>query len=237
MSKARRVLIGCAAIMTFVLAGCTSADPSADGQTSTQGTVSASVISPPTPSATAVTADSSSRTSAPSKSSTSGPAVSPSVTDPTTRTATSASGSVSASVTSQEAEDRAAVENQWKKYWDTYLDIFTTEKSLRAAAAAAVAVEPAFGNLLKSAEYFSTNGRGTYGSVIHRLSWLDDIAGRSEAVLSDCQDQSQFGSLDLQTGKKLTVGVPRDNIKIRFAKGSDDIWRVSDIYFLLDIEC
>jgi hypothetical protein len=123
------------------------------------------------------------------------------------------------------------------KYWDIYTNIVRTDKSERSALGATVAVDPALSNLSKSADYFESQGRDTYGSVTHRLSWLEPIDTATEAVLADCQDQSGFGSLDVKTGQKLTVGVERDNVKAHFIKGSDAVWRVSDIYYLEDSPC
>jgi len=198
----------------LVLAGCTST--AADGPSSSGTTASASVVTPSSIAASSAA-----------------PSPTPSV--------ASVPPASSAVVTSldpaaQEAADRAAVEAQWIKYWDVYINIVRTAADQRFALAATVAVDPAQANLSKSAEYFESHGRDTYGSVSHRLSWTDAIAKSGQAVLSDCQDQSQFGSIDVNTGQKLTVGVQRDNIKARFVEGPDGVWRVSDIY-LLDTPC
>lgn len=107
----------------------------------------------------------------------------------------------------------------------------------RAVAARAVAVEPTYSNLLKYASYFNEKGRLNYGEVTHRLSWLNPIDGALVAILADCQDQSNFGAKDSAGGQKLSVGVERDNIKGRFVKGEDGVWRINDIYYLIDIKC
>jgi hypothetical protein len=210
-------LAACALLVGTIAAGCTTG--TADDPTSavTSGTASPSVIdtSPASP-ASSVPASPS-----PSVIDVSTPPTSPTTLDPE----------------AQEIADRAAVEAQWAKYWDTYINIVRTSPAERDLAANDVAVDPAASNLVKSAEYFESLGRDNYGSVTHRNSWLQPINGASSAVLSDCQDQSQFGSLDTASGKKLTVGVERDNISAKFTKGSDGIWRVEEVFYLVDSPC
>ena len=210
-------LAACALLVGTIVAGCTTS--TADDPTSTvpSGTASPSVIdtSPASPVSSVPASPS------PSVIDASTPPTSPSTLDPE----------------AQEIADRAAVEAQWAKYWDTYINIVRTSPAERALAANDVAVDPAASNLVKSAEYFESLGRDNYGSVTHRNSWLQPINGASSAVLSDCQDQSQFGSLDTASGKKLTVGVERDNISAKFTKSNDGIWRVEEVFYLVDSPC
>jgi len=137
----------------------------------------------------------------------------------------------------QEAVDRAAVEAQWVKFWDIYINFVRTPESERDLLAATVSIEPIRGDLLKSAANFESEGRDNYGTVTHRLSWIDSISGGDSAVISDCQDQSQFGSVSVSTGETLSVGVDRDNIKGAFEKGSDGIWRLKQMYYITEVPC
>ena len=137
----------------------------------------------------------------------------------------------------QEALDRAAVEAQWVKFWDIYINFVRTPGSERDMLAASVAIEPIRSDLSKSAANFESEGRDNYGTVTHRLSWIDSISGGSSAVIADCQDQSQFGSMSVSSGEKLSVGVDRDNIKGAFEKGADGIWKLKQIYYVPDVPC
>lgn len=210
-------LAACALLVGTIAAGCTS--NSADDPTSTasSSTASPSVVD----------------TSSASPSSSGAASPSPSVIDPSSPPPSSSTLDPEA----QEIADRAAVEAQWAKYWDTYINLVRTSPAERVSLANEVAVDPAASNLLRSAEYFESLGRDNYGSVTHRNSWMQPINGSTSTVLSDCQDQSQFGSLDSATGKKLTVGVERDNISVKFIKGVDGIWRVEEIFYLVDTPC
>ena len=214
-----RAAAGCAAVVLAV-AGCSSSSADGPGTTTGSAGLSASVISVPS---TGSGASGSNSPTAPT----------PSVIDVPTVVATPTSLDPDA----QEASDRAAVEAQWVKFWDIYINIVRTPSLDRDALAATVAIDPMHSNLLKSAEYFESQGKDNYGTVGHRLSWLDGIHGSSEVVLSDCQDQSQFGSLEVASGHKLTVGVERDNVKGEFVRGQDGVWRVHELYYLTDTPC
>jgi len=215
----RPLFVGCLAAIAVFVAGCTSS--TADAPTGSSGSGSLVAVSPSV-------ADVSTSPTSP------GPADGPS----SSFAATSPSQAATIDPASRESADRAAIEAQWTKFWDVYIGLVRASKDERPDLAATVAVDPTLTNLLKSAENFDAVGRDNYGFVIHRPSFLEDIGGARSAVLSDCQDQSQFGSIDVASGKTLTVGVDRDNIKADFVKSDiDDIWRVREIYFLTDTAC
>src|SRR5664279_89843 len=122
-------------------------------------------------------------------------------------TAAATDGGLSA----QEAADRAAVESQWVKSWDVYLAIAITPAADREALADTVVVDPARANMLSDAAKFDAQGVRTYGTLGHRISWPQPIAGGTTAVIDDCQDASQTGAVNTTTGDKVTVGVARDH--------------------------
>lgn len=136
-----------------------------------------------------------------------------------------------------EAADRAAVEAQWIKSWDVYLAMATTPASDRQALAATVTVDPTKTKMLTDAAEFDKQGLKTYGTLGHRISWPQDINGRTFATIDDCQDASQTGSMNVATGNKVTVGVPRDHYQGNLVKGDDGVWRVAEVYYLKDEPC
>lgn len=230
----RALLIGCTALVVFVVAGCTSTDPSGQDRTSAISTVSASVVQPSQSAQTATSAR-------PSSASDEGTA-SASVADPTTRSnsttdARAGTGSESTDASSQEAADRRAVEEQWVKFWAVYGGIGRTPVDKRAYLVKQIAIEPTSSNVLKNAASMDLKGLDTYGKVIHHISWQARIDGGTSAVIADCQDQSKYGSVESGTGIKKTVGVSKDNMRGEFLKGNDNIWRLRQIYFLTDIPC
>jgi len=148
-------------------------------------------------------------------------------------TAAATDGGLSA----QEAADRAAVESQWVKSWDVYLAIAITPAADREALAATVTVDPTKANMLSDAAKFDAQGLQTYGTLGHRISWPQPINGAPTAVIDDCQDRSQIGSMKTATGVKVTVGVPRDHYQGSLVKGDDGIWRVAQAFYLKDEPC
>ena len=136
-----------------------------------------------------------------------------------------------------EAADRAAVEAQWVKSWDVYLAIATTPAADREALAATVAVDPIKAKMLEAGTQFDAQGLQTYGTLGHRISWPQPINGAPTAVIDDCQDASQTGSMKTATGDKATVGVPRDHYQGSLVRGDDGIWRVAQVFYLKDEPC
>ena len=203
-----------------ILAGCTgtSGVNTQDLTTATgSSTISASISSTVGPSSSAQT---------------------PSATSalPTTDTAPSVSAGTEG-LSAQEAADRAAVESQWVKSWDVYLELARTPAADREALVAAVAVDPTKTNMLSDGAKFDSQGLETYGALGHRISWPQPINGGTTALIDDCQDRSQSGSMKTATGDKVTVGVARDHYQGSLVKGDDGVWRVGQVFYLKDEPC
>jgi hypothetical protein len=137
----------------------------------------------------------------------------------------------------QEAMDRAAIEAQWEKYWQVYLALPHTPEGDRQGIAAEVAVDPGLTNLLTDAKTVEQKGWDSYGQIIHRISWPQPVDGKATAVIADCQDTSQAGSLETSTGNKMTVGVARNPLQGTFVRGQDGVWRVQQAFLLKDEPC
>ena len=203
-----------------ILAGCTgtSGVNTQDLTTPTESsTISASTSSTVDPSSSALTS-------------------SAAITPPTTDTAASASAGTEG-LSAQEEVDRAAVEAQWVKSWEVYLELARTPAADREALVAAVAVDPTKTNMLSDAAKFDSQGLETYGSLGHRISWPQPINGGTTALIDDCQDASQSGSMKTATGDKVTVGVARDHYQGSLVKGDDGVWRVGQVFYLKDEPC
>ena len=83
----------------------------------------------------------------------------------------------------------------------------------------------------------NSKGWDTYGEFKSRISWPQPVNGKTTAVIADCQDASQAGSLETSTGKKTTVGVERNPLQGTFVRGQDGVWRVDQVYYLKDEPC
>ena len=203
-----------------ILAGCTgtSGVNTQDLTTATgSSTISASISSTVDPSSSAQT---------------------PSATSafPTTDTAPSVSAGTEG-LSAQETADRAAVESQWVKSWDVYLELARTPAADREALVASIAVDSTKTNMLSDAAKFDSQGLETYGFLGHRISWPQPINGGTTALIDDCQDASQSGSMKTATGDKVTVGVARDHYQGSLVKGDDGVWRVGQVFYLKDEPC
>ena len=214
-----RAAAGCAAVILGV-AGCSSSSADAPGTTTGSTGPSASVISVPS---TGAGASGSSSPTTPT----------PSVIDVPTVVATPTSLDPDA----QEAADRAAVEAQWTKFWITYDGIVRTPPDERLAQLNIVAVPPVTDNVLQAASDADQKGIDNYGTWTHRLSWQFPINGSSIAVIADCQDQSKTGTYEVASGKVLTVGKARSNMRGEFTKGQDGVWRLQTLYLIGDTGC
>lgn len=188
---------------------------------------------------------------APPSSSVASPTASPSVVDPsslapsTSSAAPSPSSSAAESsalpssfgISPQEAADRAAIERQWKEFWAVVLGAVRLPDSQRESALAAVAVDPLKSQILAEVRDSAAEGLDRYGSMIEHPYWEQPIGDGNTAVMGDCQDASQTGVLNVSTGKKETAGVVGNNTRATFERGSDQVWRVRDIYYLTDVPC
>jgi hypothetical protein len=137
----------------------------------------------------------------------------------------------------KEAADRAAIEAQWLKFWQIYNGIVRTPSTERSTVLDAVSVDPIKTQILDAASKFDKEGIDYYGSVVQRPYWVTPVNGQPYAVMRDCQDQSQYGSLYVSTGEKRSVGLERDSLQAGFILGGDNIWRVQELQYLENIPC
>lgn len=179
-----------------------------------------------------ISASSSPTVDPPSSAQTPSTAITPVTTD-TAPSVSAGTGGLSA----QEAADRAAIEAQWDEFWQVYLALPHTPAEERQALAAAVAVDPGLTSLLTDANTVEQKGWDSYGQITHRITWPQAVNGQATAVIADCQDTSQAGSLETSTGNKMTVGVERNPLQGTFVRGQDGVWRVDQVFYLKDEPC
>ena len=213
-------IAGCLAATVVFVGGCTSS--SADGPTGSSGSGSSSA---PSPSVADVS---------PSPSSPVATSAVPTSSDPAT-VPTQVSGPPDPAA--QEVLDRAAIEQAWAHFWEVTDSLPTVPEAERRDAASGVAVEPTFSQVLEQAKHLADNGLVVYGTSKFHPYWEQSVDGKSTAVMGDCTDTSQSGSIVTATGEKRTVGVPDNNTRVTLVEGSDGVWRVKEIFFLVDIKC
>lgn len=163
-------------------------------------------------------------------------------------TATSEVPSSSAAPTTQtlspaerEALDRAAAEQAWVDYWSARVNVATNypqipESQWYSLVSQYAVDEIASQDVIGFAD-LQSQGLVGYGHVVHRLSWEEGIAGEDTAYLWDCQDNSQSGALDAETGEKQTVGGPRTSVRGTLVRGKAGQWLVQQLEYYVDREC
>ena len=137
----------------------------------------------------------------------------------------------------QEATDRVAIEAQWAAFWGVYNGVVRTPLERRRQALEAVAVDPILSEIVDAAARFDSQGLDYYGSVVQHPYWLNPVNGRPFAVMRDCQDQSQYGSVYVATNVKRSVGVDRNSMQAGFVRGDDGVWRVQNFQHLENVSC
>jgi len=138
----------------------------------------------------------------------------------------------------REVADRAAVEAAWANFWVVSLTLVAQFPPAEwPAKVGRVAVDPIRSQQLAVSAKDLRDGVERYGTVVNRPSWPQPIAGKNTATLQDCMDGSRAGSVNKNTGKKVTVGTPRASTRAIFVKGGDGQWRVQRIEDHVDEKC
>ena len=138
--------------------------------------------------------------------------------------------------TSDAPDPRLAVQQAWAKFWSVYVGMHRLPAAQVGPAIAAVAVTPTLQLMKTELTLFAETHLDNYGHVVNHV-YETTVKSPTTAVVKDCMDQSQFGSLYTTTGKKRTVGVARDDTTASLVKGSDGTWRVQRLAVLLDVKC
>ncbi|MGS0688272.1 hypothetical protein ACVBEQ_24450 [Nakamurella sp. GG22] len=239
-------LFGCGMALLLAVGGCTSTDAATSIPTSTEATPSASVQELSTAALGSASGTEAMRSSE-------GGQPTADVTIPSTsfaQSTTHSGGDTSASVavaptapsdlrspSNQEELDRAAIEAQWGSFWRIYNGIVRIPEENRLQALDQVSVDPIKSRILNAAKQFDRDGLDYYGVVVQHPYWVTSVNGDDFAVMRDCQDQSQYGSVYVKTQVKRSVGVAENNLQAGFVRGIDGRWRVQKFDHLGDVPC
>jgi hypothetical protein len=137
----------------------------------------------------------------------------------------------------QEETDRAAVEMVWRRVWDLVTIINEIPLAERQARADALLLDPIRSQLLASAAKADSDGETFYGTIQLHPYWYRSIDGQNNAVIGDCRDASNFGSMIRATGEKRSVGIKGSNTVGRFLRGQDGSWKLWQVSYLTDLPC
>ena len=163
------------------------------------------------------------------------PTVSTAPTPSSAPSGTAARGS--ARISPREAADRAAVEAAWLRFWNAYNSLLSVPMPRRTATMRQVAAVPLAAVIVTSASEAEKGHINNYGSMLHRIYWGPDIGGSDTASIGDCADESEFGTVDTRTNKRLTHGDERVNFRGTLSRDSLGVWRVLQVQFLDGSPC
>ena len=137
----------------------------------------------------------------------------------------------------QEIADRQAVEAAWIRFWDYWPTFEENSAQERQGLAESIAVDPLKSQMLQGAANADANEETGYGTVTHRISWYQSVDGQQQIAIADCMDQSEMGTSERSTGKRLSKGYARTNLRGDLVRGDDGIWRVRNLFYLTDKPC
>lgn len=136
----------------------------------------------------------------------------------------------------KEAQDRQDAELVWRKFDALTITIAGLPADQVESAITQVAVDPQLTRLRDEYSKLHAQHQAGYGLDISYISWPQPIDGKDTAVLSDCQDGSQAGYLDTQTGNKLTVGTANTPVRGTLQRTAEG-WRVANAELLQGETC
>jgi hypothetical protein len=124
-----------------------------------------------------------------------------------------------------EPDERDRILEAYRRFWPLAADASRRPPSSWRQTLAAVVTEPLLSELLDGLAEQRRHGLVDYGTVVLHPRIVQYDAGRASIV--DCQDASQSGTLDVDTGVAKTVGSAHTAITVVLARGSDRRWRLS----------
>jgi hypothetical protein len=127
------------------------------------------------------------------------------------------------------ANQRLAVEAAYRKFWAVSWDVDKQPPSRWRPVLASVSVDPELTRLYAGTKAQQQAGIRLYGHVEPHPS-VRQVTGDSASIV-DCQDASHAGQADARTGRPKTVGVARSPVEASLRRGTDGVWRVSDVRY------
>lgn len=134
-----------------------------------------------------------------------------------------------ATATTPARDERAAVEADYRRFWSVSWNVDKQPPARWRPVLAGVSVDPVLTRLLAGTKAQREAGIRLYGQVVARPAVTRIAQGRAE--IKDCQDASNAGQADAASGKRRTVGVARTPVTAFLVRGSDGVWRVSDVRY------
>lgn len=132
----------------------------------------------------------------------------------------------SPSITPSAVDQQAALLAQYRKFWASLTPLSRMPAPARRTVLAQLAVDPALKSLLAGMTDADRKRQVLYGENVPRPT-VRINPDATIALVDDCQDSSHAGVADKATGKRLTVGVPRNRVSVTMKRQPGQLWKVA----------
>lgn len=123
-------------------------------------------------------------------------------------------------------DEQVALLAQYRKFWASLTPVSRMPAAQRRDVLAQLAVDPALKSLLAGMRNADAKGQVFYGADVPRPT-VRINPDATTALVNDCQDSSKAGIAEKATGKRLTVGTPRNRVSVTMKKKPGELWKVA----------
>jgi hypothetical protein len=124
---------------------------------------------------------------------------------------------------------------QYRAFWKTEATAAHVPAAEREAILRPYATEPLLSRVLRGMRASDSLGQVGYGEVVPRPT-ITKIE-RGTASIRDCQDASNAGRKERDTGRIVTRGTSRDLAVATLKRGPDGVWRVATVDYARGAKC
>lgn len=135
----------------------------------------------------------------------------------------------SSRATSSARNEREAVADAYTRFWPRLHEAAGAAEPRWAELMTEVATDPQLDRTLTGLRQQRAQSRTLYGAEAARITNIDVLGDR--ATVTDCQDTSNAGQADANTGDRKTVGIARNPVSATLIRGPDQRWRLSEISY------
>lgn len=127
------------------------------------------------------------------------------------------------------AAQRRTIEQAYQRFWEISRGVDQLPQDQWRPALEQVAVDPILTQLVEGTRIHRDHSIRLYGQVFAHVT---DVQVKSDqAEVRDCQDASQAGQADANTGMRKTVGIARNPVKGSLVRDATGTWRVGLIEY------
>jgi hypothetical protein len=157
------------------------------------------------------------------------------LTVPSTAPAAAAASPAPVTPTLSAAEaEKQAILAQYQRFFQILTPLSLAPAAARPAMFAQVAVDPSFSRTIGGLAEADLRGEEFYGDIVTNPEVVSVDEGT--ATIRDCQDASSSGRQKTNGGGKVTVGGKGDLATVTMLRGTDGVWRVSQVSYA-DKDC